>query len=812
MDYTFKNNWREKIASMTEIDDLDIEKTFSDIASGFVSNKVGDLMKDQHRIGFEIVKKNEDNTRMIGVFAFKVDKELIFAPVFFLSGEIKGPLLYRCDSKQFIPATKDWANYLIESIETSDGRGIDKTKLGDTAPMVSLDKIMMRPKQAAVIPEDNKIASKNSVESTIKTLGVNVPAQEFDSRLKHTYETITKETFNIKQAFVNQFGDNVEEGLLSAIRKSASFQPGILKEFLSEEGYGLMAAEALMKAASSNSDKLAEHLTCLYGAPQNVVPSELKDFKKEAAAPVRTLEVHFGFTKEASQAPKQYFKDGFFFFDKRYKEDCCKVTKNPVHSAIHSVTDAGVYDLVKEDGTLQKNVFCAHVAATCGQPATKSRYYIERPDSDQDYIIAIDKQGYTSVYKSVLGVNKVNSAIEDLVETDMTLPGNTSIEKGNVYVAYIKGNDSSTAPFYVIDKHSADGVSFCKVKFLSARSLEESSGDESSSQIWFDRDDYHKIICNRDAKSNYEKGIFGSDVKFIKVKATIGKVSDIPSSECVDVKIKRIQNIADNTQANEWVFDKFNTPTINLEFDKSASYPFTIEDLANNQKSGGMNKFQVMTKLARDLKIKADEAYDLVHTAENTGSCVFSIEGLNKLASRIHIVGRPKFTEEFDQATGIPISENQSFILDTAATQEFDNRPHVGDAMNPTTATGLPTHTVVTVAPDQLRGLADSYNLPNVFEHGAVGTLADTFDANALLNKYLPKLQEAVDSLGRIKFLFYWKPDDFQKSYGSDDMSNLEAEIDSNFESIGDLTLKLLKKSDKLRKGQASSSITQELD
>jgi hypothetical protein len=84
MDYVFNNNWREKVAAMTEIDDIDIEKTFSDIASGFVANKVGDLMKDQHRIGFEIVKKNEDNTRMIGVFAFKVDRELLFAPVFFL--------------------------------------------------------------------------------------------------------------------------------------------------------------------------------------------------------------------------------------------------------------------------------------------------------------------------------------------------------------------------------------------------------------------------------------------------------------------------------------------------------------------------------------------------------------------------------------------------------------------------------------------------------------------------------------------------------------------------------------------------------
>jgi hypothetical protein len=46
MSYTFKNDWRQKVAAMTEPDDIDIEKTFADIASGFVANKVGDLMKD----------------------------------------------------------------------------------------------------------------------------------------------------------------------------------------------------------------------------------------------------------------------------------------------------------------------------------------------------------------------------------------------------------------------------------------------------------------------------------------------------------------------------------------------------------------------------------------------------------------------------------------------------------------------------------------------------------------------------------------------------------------------------------------------
>lgn len=807
MDYVFNNNWREKVAAMTEIDDIDIEKTFSDIASGFVANKVGDLMKDQHRIGFEIVKKNDDNTRMIGVFAFKVDKELIFAPVFFLQGEIKGPLLYRCDTKQFIPATKEWANYLIESIETSDGRGIDKTKIGDTAPMVSLDKIMMRPKQASITQDQHKIILKKAIKETEKALGVNVPAEEFNSRVNATYEKIVKENFNIKKAFTHEFGYDLENGLLASIEKSASLKPGILKQFLSEEGYGLMAADALMKAASTNSYRLAEHLAALYGSAENVIPKVLKDFRKKASAPVRKLEVHFGFTKEASNYPNQYFKDGFFMFDNRYKEDCTKVTKNPVHSQINSVTDAGLYDLVREDGTLQKDVFCAHIKAECGCKATKDNWYKNDPQADLDYILAIDKQGYTSVYKNVLGINKLNSSIEKVVETDKELPGIKNIEKGNVYVAYIKGNDSITAPFYVISKYTSDGVDFCKVKFISSNQLYNDSGDQSKHHIWWDNGNYNKVICNKDAKSNYEKGIFGYDTKFIKVNASTEKEKYLSDSEeCLNIKINRIQNIADGAQANEWVFDKFKSPTVDVQFDKSASYPFCICDLSTGEKSGGMNKFQLMTKLAKDLKIHADNAYQIVNDAETTGNCLFSIEGLEKLASRIHIVGRPKFTEEFDHATGIPVSEKQTFVLDTAGDQEFDSRPHVGDAMNPTTATGLPNSTVVSAAPEQLRGLADSYNLPNVFEHGAVGTLADTFDANSLLSKYIPKLQEAVDSIGRIKFLFYWKPDDFQKAYGSDDMTNIGAEIDSNFESLGDLTLKLLKKSDKARKGEERSS------
>ena len=62
----------------------------------YVSNNAGDLMKSPHPLGFEIVHKNTENTRMAAVFAFRINKDLLYAPCFFLNGTIKGTdLLYR---------------------------------------------------------------------------------------------------------------------------------------------------------------------------------------------------------------------------------------------------------------------------------------------------------------------------------------------------------------------------------------------------------------------------------------------------------------------------------------------------------------------------------------------------------------------------------------------------------------------------------------------------------------------------------------------------------------------------------------------
>lgn len=761
--FTSDTDWRTKVASMTAADDLDIEKTFSDIASGFVANKVGDLMKDEHRVGFEIVKKNDDNTRMIGMFAFKVDKELIFAPVFFLAGEIKGPLLYRCDSKQFVPATKAWASYLIESMEMTEGKGIDKSLSAENTPRVEINRLLMRPKSAS-----------------------------------------------IKAASVEEFGEDVEEGLKDAICKQAS--AGLLKEFLQEQDYGKVAADLIVKAASSeDSDDFVEHLARLYGDAGNLIPDTFT-VTEEQVKEAHTLELVYGFDKYAAvddKSAKQYWKDGFYLYDNRYLKDTCKVYINETLDDIQCVNDAGKYNILKEDGNFINDCVCVRVFKE-----EKDTWACPRPtliggnvSADKDNYILIIKDGNVLLTDKALGVPQQTDTTDSLANV-----GTENVSEDELYVAKAAGNDSVSQPFFVVNKKVVDGVTYCDVvpvdtyKLGSARTLYIYTGDSK------------QMVINKDVDSNvFDKFEFGKNVRFIKINtADVSHghyccerdafVSSNKKDRHIEKQIKQIDDVVKLDKATDWVYNKFNLPTLKITFTKSASYPYVIEDVMAKQASIRLNRKEMLIKLAQDLHISAQDSYDIVDKAEQNGSVNFMYTGMDKLASRVHIVERPMWRDHNESETGLPQSEPQRFVLGIAADQNFADVPRVGDALNPITATGLPSLTVTTTAPEQLRSLADTYKLPHVFEFGMVGTLADTFDANHLVTKYIPKLQEGLDCLGRIKFLFYWKPDDFERQYGSDDLVNLEGRIDSEFEQLGELVLNLLKKADRQKDESNSNS------
>lgn len=839
--FTKRNdNWREmaKRAAMTAVNDLDVEKAFADQASGFVENKVGDLMGDAHRVGFEIVKKNDENTRMIGIYAFKVNDNLIFAPVFFINGEIKGPLLYRCDTKTFVPANKDWANYLIESLERSEGKGRSRSRRGDAPPRVDMDRMSFRGRAmskaaAGTVKEENTPAKEEKIKVDLKTVKerqeISLKDAEVDKKTRNVGTQSSDSA--IKSAAVAEFGEDIERGIVSAIIDdlprfcSGETVDGSLAELLREPVFGKSAAAAVLKAAEG-SEEFASQLVRLYGAAGNLFPDNYTveaSMDKSASTAEPELTIHYsldGMEKSAAVA-REYFDQGFYVEDTRPTEGLSVVDENTDASLQHA-SKPGFYSILMADGSYKDDVFVAETSKMRIEP-TKRRDNNSRLfcccSSDEDDVN--DGTSPSDLFRRFSG--NASSRQRILVKDGKVLfvdgdvwgiyTGTPSelkddaVKAKEFYYIFLKGGDVLLGPVSIHSVKEADGVKYCQAADGGGWSSHfRPNGIESCAQL----------IINRDLqKSEPEKLVFGSDAKFVRIdtEAEDNSKYDLPipdkyKSDKDPFDMDRNFNakplfdtVMPADSLSNAIYDNFGLDEVKVTFDGEKRASYNIE--ANGLRSEGMNSVVMMVKLARDLNIHADTAYELMSKARDNGSVCFML-GLNKEASRLHLVDRPTFDEGFDSEFGIPTQPTKEYRLRVEGQQQFEPPSAIGDALNPTSPTGLPDSTVVSTDPADLQALADVYKVPHVFEHGVVGTLAETFNAMSMLDKYIPKIEDGVDALGRIKFLLHWCPNDFEKSYGSDDMLNLEAEVDSNFTSQGALLLKLMKRSDKLRKNDGT--------
>lgn len=863
------NDWKKKAAA-TAVNEADTEKVFCDMAYGFVENKVGDLMKDDYRIGFEIVKKNDENTRMVGIFAFKVDKELLFAPVFFLNGEIKGPMLYRCSTKTFIPATKEWASYLIDAADTKDGKGRERSALSESAPLVQMHKLTFRPssmrkssssdeccpccgekeckcvaiKPGVSVPDVNgvyrpdkdyntkpgqqpklstgdsvlKMASGDDCQIHLQ-LGdkTGVMTAEDAEHIKSATEYPVKLHVDadtqfdlypngieqIKQAFFAEAGPGFsEEELHDAVKAGMEERP--LADFLREPDFGKPAAEAIMKVAGTDR-KFAKILAERYLDSSELIPEKFASTEVEKKDEGLSICYDVSRIEKSAEVQRRYFENGFYVLDKRPVESMSVVFEE-MPDKIEAVNAPGVYSLLKPDGSYEEDV----LVAPYGRRAFGKDNSPEIDSDDTPFSRKTRSAARNSnpIYVGIKG-GKIYSGrnligvMTGSVKKYGGLVSTPSARK--VYMVLI--GDKLYGPIAVTGLRKVDGVTYCDI------CSDNYPGSRPDSYVRVSNtDDYYKrsLIINPDiAESDVPGRVLGKDAKFVPLTIrksepyVTGSHSRDPWVDGGTVYVEKLESIGIDGTLENWIYRKFNTPKVNViakfkENDgavKKASYVFSDGE----RKSKPMNKVCALVKLARDMEIPATKAYEILDKADENGETSFFL-AMQKQATRLRLAEQPMFDEEFDSEFGVPVRPTQEFHLKVHGDQLQEPPASRGDMLNPTSVTGLPNLTVVTTAPEELRSLADTYNLANVFEHAAVGTLANTFNALPLIDKYTPKLENCLDALGRIKFLMFWRPGDFEAAYGEDDMANLEAEVDSNFEALGALVLKLLKKADKQRR------------
>jgi len=101
------------------------EVKFGQLADSLVHERAPILAP--YKVGFQLIEKDEDETRGVGVLAYNMDKQWLYVPVFWLAGTIKGhTLLYIKNTDMFVPLSESWVNYLKSKQPFSMGTPSDK--------------------------------------------------------------------------------------------------------------------------------------------------------------------------------------------------------------------------------------------------------------------------------------------------------------------------------------------------------------------------------------------------------------------------------------------------------------------------------------------------------------------------------------------------------------------------------------------------------------------------------------------------------------------------------------------------------------
>lgn len=704
------SDWRKVAAQV--IDDNESEAAFMEQAFGHIQNKARPFMKGDYRLGFEIVYKNDEFTKAIGIFAFRIGRKLYYAPCFFVNGDIKGTdLLYSHDIKLFRPLTSDWVNYEISKYEREQGAGLAKAETNKITNNLNL-KDIARP------PLHKKTASTN-LDDTSSELPV-----RFDKKAaEKIWEEMTSSVFE------------------HFTKEAAEEQKSVLREFFIENPHTF---EKFAKALEDDFD-FAEAVVTLLDEDE-FCPDEMFQHKKEASSdnePGYTLALHMGgFNPMAKVASEEQISKGYSFEDLR-KEANISLTFEAMTGELSSVNNAGEYDIVTTDSNL-KNSFCARVQE-CIKDDISIEWDCEDTGSQNNFLI-VDLQDNSSkvVYNSLpMGVYKRSVSGMDGILVD-------EAQEGKLY--YIFDNTKkvvcNTTPFYVKEKKTSDGITTYESEFITLRH-------------------------NPDYNGPCEDNIIGSNHKFIEVSVRDDSYAAPKKLDWCPGTARHIDNFIMN--------GGFKSASV-----KSASDGYLVS--VHGRHLNGLSKVAATAVIMAECSVREDTADAIIKEATDKTSVSFYFD---KSGSQVRMDSIPDFHTSFDSDFNVQYEEPMTHVIEGTTVPGHFPQSRIGDKVTHTSSTIIETAT-----PQELAEYAETIGNKNIFEHGIIGSLAKTYDSIALVDKYLVDMQNGLDKIGRMIFLFYWKPEDFIEAYGSDDQSDLENMLISNFKSFGDLVLELLQKSD----------------
>ena len=858
--------WRDKTASYKYLKHLvkqatlggeqseGFEQAFSSLAYAYLKDKAPRLL--DFIIGFQLVDRNEDNTKAVGIFGFKVGDQWLYAPVFFLNGDLKGhELLYLKKQDMFVPLKENWVNHVISRKPHILGEASAKNtfQLGGLLPNLNR---LASPPVATKFSADIGFNCSEWAQPFLPFLAA-VVADKFDVVFaKHAHVAEALDLRNVLRSFP----------LLKLAHEKAYQKYPLIKEgfdkFYGKDFWAKMAANALndatdltkqsrcwegyepvpgKKAYSEDScrktgSKAKEEKKSFDILPaarekhpiktgalkitmqniemsgdikdldgdilKGILPDEIQDkitdMMKRSAEVDNDKTITDGDNKRLNSTDddrKKLLDDGVLITDKRDSQDVSMAFNTQVRMEMMNPNESGVYEVLEKPGTFTEMVVLSNPASGRGRENT---VLVVRKD---------DPRSWLNTHRTNVFVKSCDCPLPSVFREWVNgLSDISDCKVGNTYVA-IHEIGSGTCPFEVTEVLSNGAY---RVSWLDYADLPR-PGNLAARTCMHPQHDNLNGYKSWDAKITINKRP-GTNLR------TVAGEMFIPS----DYKVIKVKEKNDTSRKDDSPFTFMPCCDSKPFQSGSRSDPSPIElgDLANAQ-------LMLYEKMA-SVKVQ-DTGTDFYIQSATHGN-----HRLKKVAAVIHLVADHGLSEKqarvmLKEASAVAKhNDAKTYFIKHAAPfnnsvleggpntpgfpEPFYGQEPVGRGMYPARYPEEYTSLVPGMdsnltdpkiydpfyMPDpkamQAGQQASQSGQKEVFDTAMISGLLKTVRQDGLVDRYLGDLMKALDKLGRILFLFYWHQEEFEDRYGKQDLPELEDTLRNSFEVLGDLVLFLKEK------------------
>ena len=758
-------------------DNTQFEQDFSRLAYMFVQDRAAPLMK--YVLGFEVVNRDTDGSRAIGVFGFKIGPEYYYVPCFFLNNQIKGvDILFNKKTNMLVPLQEDWINHIVNRQNIELGGHADASKIQRDFENPNFRFMAVPPLYPNPSGETPKVAAADDTAWTLK---------EAWAHMEEKISTLLEKDAAFQQAWAGFVCRTIKAPL--PFEKTAEGSP--LKLWIRNQG-GPRAMSSVLGAITTNY-KYANAALTFYPDLQSLMVEEYcpTTMPEKGAAEIRvTTQVTDWVDGEAK---KRLVRDGFTVVDKRPKERKSDTYDIDYEKRFSNPEQSGIYDVLLQDGRTTKCWVllpgpCSREGAALVIEQDKRMYRLAQPEAI--YCRGDQLEGPEAVFDKGVDlqdleigipyclVNKAGQGIGPVVVTSVIEDPErrTRLKVSWPYESIVKrpmyGRDFST--LRQPERHK---------KFDTA---EPSHYCEPCSPSWNEAE-YLELTddAGKAKKTDYRTMVIPSNFKAIKLYERDGSG-----------KTGR-----ENEQVMEDLFVLGSLSNLDDAMQKSAFHRLTVASddqglqyylrLNRNNPTPVMGYKQAYCELVGRLGLSIEDTEAVLKEASEQ----FKSRRLVKLAQQSSLVGvnmpPPRdATPATDPYTGIPMFQTPYEQNQVGSMTGLPPKPNANQY-----GINIGGEAEMDQQAQQLADQAAQAGQKQVFDLASIGGLSKSYDTGAMIDSYVPELMQALDRLGRILFLYYWKNEDFAERYGTGDIAEMEDLIRSVFKSFGELVLKLRQKS-----------------